>query len=72
MSEVYVLTSAFDMEGESPLAVFGTLEKAQAAAELIATSYGWERFEWMGMAVEAWQMSNGGSSSFIIRKEVIQ
>ncbi len=68
---VYVLTEEFDCEGESPIAVFGTLEKAKAAAELKATDYGREPLEWAGPKMETWRMSHG-SSHLIIRKEVVQ
>jgi hypothetical protein len=69
---VYVLTVHYDYEGEDAIGVFDSLDKAKACADVRAAEYGWESVPWAEQSKDFWRLDNGGSTSFIIRKEVVQ
>lgn len=64
---VYVLTSAFDMEGETVLGVYESLADAKSKAESLASERG--EYEWADNG--EWRLSCG-ASHYIIRPEPIQ
>ena len=68
---VFVLSSAFDCEGESPIGVFATPTLAKKTAEARAEELGWPIVRWMQDAGFSWECRYGGSS-FIIREELVR
>lgn len=67
---VFVLTSAFDYEGESPIGVCASLELAKAWAEKKAKELGYESAEWV--TVREQLELQCGSTQWVIREEEVQ
>lgn len=67
---VFVLTSAFDCEGESPSGVCVSLELAKALAEKNAKELGYEPAEWA--TVREQLELQCGSTQWVIREEEVQ
>lgn len=67
---VFVLTSAFDYEGESPIGVCASVEFAKAWAEKNAKALGYESAEWA--TVREQLELQCGSTQWVIREEEVQ
>lgn len=68
MTEVFVLTSSFDMEGERPKGVFVSQELAKKVAECEAVALGWEPMAWKAVSRLTVEI-RFGSSALIVRQE---
>lgn len=65
---VFVLTSSFDGEGESPLGVYATKELAMKAAEYKADQLAWGETKWFSYSEITMEL-RFGASTFVIREE---
>jgi len=68
--KVFVLTSAFDYEGESPIGVYASLQLAQSAAEKLASERGYGATEWSSKD-GFWQLPFGSTQWNIREEEVV-
>ena len=72
---VFVLTSNFDCEGESPIGVFANLDAAKSRGSKLGNSAGFEHEDWWNLIGdnngERWELKHG-SSSYIVRAEVVK
>jgi len=71
--KVFVLTSAFDYEGETAFGAFASLSLAQAAAQERAITAGYEPGDWvyLGGGDARWELQFG-SQQWVIREEEVQ
>ena len=67
--KVFVLTTAFDYEGESAIGVYATLELAKADAERRSKDCGQEGGEWTTVRDQI--ELQFGSSQWVIREEEV-
>ena len=67
---VFVLTRAYDYEGESPVGVFASAALAKVQAEKQADEFGYSRGNWS--TVENRIELDCGSTQWVIREEQVQ
>ena len=68
---VYVLTSAFDCEGEQPIGVHASLPFAKQAAEKMADACGFTGGGWVQKSRDVWELQYG-SNQWVVRRELVR
>ncbi len=71
MPDVYVVTSAFDYEGEKPIGLYSSLHWAQVAARNAAEQSGCDGGQWVQKSERMWELSFG-ATQFIVRQEFVR
>ena len=67
---VFVLTQAFDYEGESPVGVYARFDDAMFVAQRKATDYGYESAALKQVSGGQWEI-RCGSTQWIVRTEKV-